>query len=59
MGLETSSNVASSLGNQFLYRKDIETFEEVHQHLLEVTYEDVLALTSMLKRENLYLYYVK
>lgn len=59
MGLETSSDVASFLGNQFLYKKEVETFEEVHQHLLEVTYEDVLALTSMLKRENLYLYYVK
>ena len=59
MGIEGSLEFASFYGSQLIYKKTPETLEEITEHFKNVTYEEVLDLCSMLKRENLYLAYTK
>jgi predicted Zn-dependent peptidase len=59
MGIESSDELADFLGGQYLQYGEIETLEEILAHINAVTLDEVKSVCSLLKRENLYLYYVK
>lgn len=59
MGIESSDELASFIGNQYLLKKSIESLTEILEHYKKLTLSDVLAVCEKLKRENLYLYYIK
>jgi len=59
MGIESSDQMASFLGAQYLLYSKIETLEEIVQTYKNLTLNDIKAVTNKLSRENLYLYYIK
>ena len=59
MGLETSDAVADWVWYRYIMRKDIQTLEQVMEQYRQVSFEDVLALCSLLKRANLYTYWIE
>jgi predicted Zn-dependent peptidase len=59
MGIESSDELAEFLGRQYLSYGTIETLEELLEHYRRVSLTDVIEIASLLKREQLYLYYVQ
>ncbi len=59
MGIESSDEMASFLGNQYLIYGKIETLDEILAKYKKLTLEDIKAIAGKLKRENCYLYYIK
>jgi len=59
MGIESSDEMASFVGNQYLIYKKIESLEEVLKKYKNLTLEDVKTVAKKLSKENLYLFYIK
>jgi predicted Zn-dependent peptidase len=59
MGIESSDEMASFLGSQYLEYGYIETIEETLAKINAVKLEEVLATCEMFQKDKLYLYYVK
>lgn len=59
MGIESSDQMASFIGNQYLIYKKIESLEEILEKYKKLTLEDVKAVAKKLSKENLYLFYIK
>ena len=59
MGIESSDEMASFIGNQYLIYKKIETLPEILKKYKRLTLEDVKVVAKKLSKENLYLFYIK
>ncbi|MCX6824271.1 MAG: pitrilysin family protein [candidate division SR1 bacterium] len=59
MGIESSDEMASFVGNQYLIYKKIESLEEILKKYKRLTLKDVQAVAKKLSKENLYLFYIK
>jgi len=59
MGIESSDQLASFVGNQYLIYKKIETLEEILQKYKQLTLNDIQKAAKKLSKEQLYLFYVK
>jgi predicted Zn-dependent peptidase len=59
MGIESSDDMATFLGDQYLQYGFIETLDDILASINAVRVEEVIAIASLLQRKNLYLYYVK
>jgi len=59
MGIESSDEMASFIGNQYLIYKKVETLEEILKKYKELTIEDIQAVAKKLHKENLYFFYIK
>ena len=59
MGIESSDEMASFLGNQYLIYKKIDTLEEILGKYKKLKLEDIQAIAKKLSKENLYLFYIK
>ena len=59
MGIESSDEMASFLGNQYLIYKKIESLEEILAKYKTLTLEDIKAVAKKLNKEHLYLFYIK
>jgi predicted Zn-dependent peptidase len=59
MGIESSDQMASFLWNQYLIYKKIDTLDELLQNYKKLQLEDIKNLAKKLKKENLYLFYIK
>jgi predicted Zn-dependent peptidase len=59
MGIESSDEMASFIGNQYLIYKKVETLEEILKKYKELTIDDIQAVAKKLHKENLYLFYIK
>ena len=59
MGIESSDEMASFVGNQYLIYKKVESLEEILKKYKSLTLEDVKAVAKKLSKENLYLFYIK
>lgn len=59
MGIESSDEMASFIGNQYLIYKKIDTLQETLKKYKSLTLEDVKAVAKKLNKENLYLFYIK
>lgn len=59
MGIESSDQMASFLGAQYLLYGKIETLDQIVQTYKNLKIEDVKAIANKLDKENLYLYYIK
>jgi len=59
MGIESSDEMASFIGNQYLIYKKIETLSEILKKYKSLTLEDVKKVAKKLSKENLYLFYIK
>lgn len=59
MGIESSDEMASFIGNQYLIYKKVETLEEILKKYKELTIYDIQAVAKKLHKENLYLFYIK
>jgi predicted Zn-dependent peptidase len=59
MGIESSDEMASFIGNQYLIYKKIESLPEILKKYKNLTLEDVQAVAKKLSKENLYLFYIK
>lgn len=59
MGIESSDQMASFVGNQYLIYKKIETLENILQKYKKLTLADIKEIAKKLKKEQLYLFYIK
>lgn len=59
MGIESSDEMASFVGNQYLIYKRIDTLEEILEKYKKLKLEDIQAIAKKLSKENLYLFYIK
>ena len=59
MGIESSDEMASFIGNQYLIYKKIETLEEILKKYKSLKLADIKAIAKKLSKENLYLFYIK
>lgn len=59
MGIESSDEMASFIGNQYLIYKKIESLPEILRKYKSLTLEDVKAVAKKLHKDNLYLFYIK
>lgn len=59
MGIESSDQMASFVGNQYLIYKKIETLENILQKYKKLTLTDIKEIAKKLKKEQLYLFYIK
>lgn len=59
MGIESSDEMASFIGNQYLIYKKIETLPEILKKYKSLTLDDIKAVAKKLSKENLYLFYIK
>jgi predicted Zn-dependent peptidase len=59
MGIESSDEMASFLGGQFLIYNKVETLEDILKKYKALKLADIQAIASKLKRENCFLYYIK
>ena len=59
MGIESSDEMASFIGNQYLIYKKIDSLEETLRKYKSLTLEDIKAVAQKLSREHLYLFYIK
>ncbi|MEI6774028.1 MAG: hypothetical protein WCL18_04420 [bacterium] len=59
MGIESSDEMASFVGNQYLIYNKVETLPEILKKYKNLTLDDVKAVAKKLNRENLYLFYIK
>lgn len=59
MGIEGSDEMASFLGTQKLIYDRVETLDEILAKYKKLTMKDIKDVAGMLKKENLYMYYIK
>jgi predicted Zn-dependent peptidase len=59
MGIESSDELANFLGSQYLEYGYIETLEEILAKINAVKLEEVIAISEMLQKDKLYVYYIK
>lgn len=59
MGIESSDQMASFLGAQYLLYGKIETIDQIIQTYKNLKIEDIKAIVNKLNKENLYLYYIQ
>ncbi len=59
MGIESSDQMASFVGNQYLIYKKIETLENILQKYKKLRLADIKEIAKKLKKEQLYLFYIK
>ena len=59
MWIESSDQMTSFIGNQYLIYKKIETLEDVLQKYKKLTLEDIKEVAKKLSKEQLYLFYIK
>jgi predicted Zn-dependent peptidase len=59
MGIESSDEMASFLGNQYLIYKKIDTLPEILKKYKSLTLEDIKTVAKKLSKEHLYLFYIK
>ena len=59
MGIESSDEMASFIGSQYLIYKKVETLEEILKKYKSLKLEDIKAVAKKLAKENLYLFYIK
>ena len=59
MGIESSDEMASFVGNQYLIYKKIDTLEEILEKYKSLKLEDIKNIAKKLSKENLYLFYIK
>jgi len=59
MGIESSDEMASFVGNQYLIYKKIDTLEEILEKYKKLKLADIQAIAKKLSKENLYLFYIK
>jgi len=59
MGIEGSDEMASFLGTQKLIYDRVDTLDEILVKYKKLTRKDVQKIARMLKKENLYMYYIK
>jgi len=59
MGIESSDEMASFLGGQFLIYNKVETLEDILRKYKELKLADIQAIASKLSRGNCFLYYIK
>ncbi len=59
MGIESSDQMASFLGAQYLLYGKIETLDQIVQTYKDLKLEDIKEITNKLNKENMYLYYIK
>ena len=59
MGIESSDEMASFIGNQYLIYKKIHTLPEILEKYKRLTLEDIKAVAKKLNKEHLYLFYIK
>lgn len=59
MGIESSDEMASFIGSQYLMYKKVDTLQDVLKKYKSLTLEDVKQVAKRLSKENLYLFYIK
>lgn len=59
MGIESSDEMSSFIGSQYLIYKKIDTPEDVLKKYKSLTLEDIKSVAKKLSKENLYLFYIK
>jgi predicted Zn-dependent peptidase len=59
MGIESSDEMASFIGNQYLIYKKINTLQEILKKYKSLTLEDIKTVAKKLHKDNLYLFYIK
>ncbi|MBU0627318.1 hypothetical protein KKH82_08120 [Patescibacteria group bacterium] len=59
MGIESSDEMATFVGNQYLIYGKIETLDEILAKYKKLTIEDIKAIAQMVSKEKSYLYYIK
>ncbi len=59
MGIESSDEMASFVGNQYLIYKKIDSLEEILKKYKNLTLADIQSIAKKLSKENLYLFYIK
>ena len=59
MGIESSDEMASFIGNQYLIYKKVDTLEEILKKYKSLKLEDIKKVAKKLSKENLYLFYIK
>ena len=59
MGIESSDEMASFLGGQFLIYNKVETLEEILKKYKALKLADIQVIASKLMRENCFLYYIR
>lgn len=59
MGIESSDEMASFFGNQYLIYKKIKSLQEILKIYKSLKLEDIKAIAKKLSKENLYLFYIK
>jgi len=59
MGIESSDEMASFVGNQYLIYKKIDTLDEILKKYKSLKLEDIQKIAKKLSKENLYLFYIK
>ncbi len=59
MGIESSDEMASFLGSQYLIYHKVETLEDILKKYKKLTLQDIKDIAGMIKRENCYLFYIK
>ena len=59
MAIESSDDMASFLGNQYLIYKKIETIEEILAKYKKLKIDDIKKIAKMVSKEKSFLYYIK
>jgi len=59
MGIESSDEMASFIGSQYLVYQKIESLQEILKKYKSLTLEDIKSVAKKLNKENLYLFYIK
>lgn len=59
MGIETSDEMASFLGSQYLLYNEVKTLDEILAKYKQVTLEEVQAIAKTLTRDNSKLYWIQ
>ncbi|MBU1758436.1 hypothetical protein KKG31_04740 [Patescibacteria group bacterium] len=59
MGIESSDEMATFVGNQYLIYGKVETLDEILAKYKKLTIEDVKVIAQMVSKEKSYLYYIK
>ncbi|MFZ2151300.1 MAG: pitrilysin family protein [Candidatus Absconditicoccaceae bacterium] len=59
MGIESSNEMSSFIGSQYLVYKNIETLDEILQKYKNLTINDIKNIAGMLSKEKLRLYWIQ
>lgn len=59
MGIETTDEMCSFVGNQHLLYGEIKSLEDILAEYNKLTLEDIKKVATKLHKDNLYLYYIK